>query len=91
VPCTRSRPQLRVAGTWCGRMPARRDTPARHMVLPFAGRPTYGGACSWFRGPSRAAEATGNPVGVRDCPAAVNGNERHHPALGLISLGSDGQ
>jgi hypothetical protein len=35
-------------------------------------------------------EVRGNPVGVRDCPAAVSGNDRRHDALG-VCLGSDGQ
>ena len=48
----------------------------------------------------RLAEVTGNPVGIRDCPAAVNGNDSRPSrarrraagtALGLISLGSDGR
>ena len=38
----------------------------------------------------RAVEARGNPVGSRDCPAAVSGNDRRHEALS-VSLGSDGQ
>jgi ribonucleotide reductase beta subunit family protein with ferritin-like domain len=28
-------------------------------------------------------------VRIRDCPAAVSGNDRRHEALGPISLGSD--
>jgi hypothetical protein len=40
--------------------------------------------------PSGRDEARGNPVGFRDCPAAVSGNDRRHDALG-VSLGSDGQ
>ncbi len=53
----------------------RDDTPARHVVLGLAAPPTYGGACSWFCGPSRFAEVRGNPVRFRDCPAAVSGND----------------
>jgi hypothetical protein len=34
--------------------------------------------------------ARGNPVRVRDCPAAVSGNDRRHQALGF-GPGSDGQ
>ena len=33
----------------------------------------------------------GNPVRIRDCPAAVNGNDRRHKALILFELGSDDQ
>ncbi len=33
--------------------------------------------------------ARGNPVGIRDCPAAVSGNDRRHRALGTRP-GSDG-
>jgi hypothetical protein len=43
--------------------------------LDCQGPPTYGGACSWFRGPSRPAGVRGNPVRFRDCPAAVSGND----------------
>ena len=52
------------------------DTPARHVVLGFAFTPTYGGDRSWFCGLSRVAGVRGNPVGIRDCPAAVSGNDR---------------
>jgi len=45
---------------------------------------------SWFDHRAMVVVARGNPVGVRDCPAAVNGNERRHEALDA-SLGSDGQ
>jgi hypothetical protein len=39
-------------------------------------------------------EARGNPVRIRDCPAAVSGNDRRQSvstALGLSRLGRDGQ
>jgi hypothetical protein len=45
---------------------------------------------SWFDRRAMVVVVRGNPVGVRDCPAAVNGNERRHEALDA-SLGSDGQ
>jgi hypothetical protein len=67
------------------------DTPVRHVVLGFGGGPTYRVSHAGSAVHARVAVATGNPVGIRDCPAAVSGNERRHEALGLISLGSDGQ
>ncbi len=33
-----------------------------------------------------AGEATGNPVEIRDCPAAVSGNERRHTSTGHRSV-----
>ena len=33
----------------------------------------------------------GNPVGIRDCPAAVSGNDRRHTHWARPGLGSDGQ
>ncbi len=36
-------------------------------------------------------EARGNPVEIRDCPAAVSGNDSRHDALGAPHLGSDGR
>src|SRR5689334_17135401 len=56
-------------------------TPTQDVVPPLSGDPTYGGDCSWFGAPSRDVEARGNPVWVRDCPAAVSGNDRRHEAL----------
>jgi hypothetical protein len=52
-----------------------RDTPTRHVVPEIVSASIYGVYRSWFRGPARFAEVRGNPVGIRDCPAAVNGNE----------------
>jgi hypothetical protein len=72
----------------------------RHLVLEFAKPSIYGVQRSWFRRPHKLAEVTGKPVGIRDCPAAVNGNDSRPSrarrraagtALGLISLGSDGR
>ena len=43
---------------------------------------------------SAAAEARGNPVRIRDCPAAVSGNDSRQSArttLGRQCLGSDGR
>jgi hypothetical protein len=37
------------------------------------------------------AGARGNPVGIRDCPAAVSGNDRRHMHWVREHLGSDGQ
>src|SRR6266516_7668723 len=80
-----------------------RDTPPLHVVAPLCRRPYIWCLLQLVRRAEptkgyRGAEATGNPVRVRDCPAAVSGNERRHlfaaartgTALGLISLGSDG-
>ncbi len=37
-------------------------------------------------------EARGNPVGIRDCPAAVSGNDRRHTHwVRNTGPGSDGQ
>jgi hypothetical protein len=60
------------------------------VVLASKTTPIYGVARSWFNRAASPGEARGNPVGVRDCPAAVNGNDRRHEALGH-GLGSDGQ
>jgi hypothetical protein len=38
-----------------------------------------------------AGGVRGNPVQIRDCPAAVSGNDRRHHALDRTGLGSDGQ
>ncbi|GGS82317.1 hypothetical protein GCM10010176_027220 [Nonomuraea spiralis] len=64
--------------------------PTRHVGCDFLIRPIYGVPCSRFGRPSRAVEARGNLVEIRDCPAAVSGNDRRqaHWAKGL---GSDGQ
>ena len=76
------------------------DTPIRHLVLGIPARSIYGVQRSWFCGLNKSAEVRGNPVRVRDCPAAVNGNDSRPSrarrraagtALGLISLGSDGR
>lgn len=47
---------------------------------------------SWFA-PVRQAGCVvrGNPVGIRDCPAAVSGNDRRHTHWARTGLGSDGQ
>ena len=41
--------------------------------------------------PAAGGVVRANPVRVRDCPAAVNGNDRRHQALGPAGPGSDGQ
>ncbi len=46
----------------------------RPSVPPWTG--------SWFAPSARRGVARGNPVGVRDCLAAVSGNDRRHEALG---------
>jgi hypothetical protein len=59
--------------------------------------PVYSGPRNWFGGSSRVVVARGNPVGFRDCPAAVSGNDLRlldrQEALGppIKVLGSDGQ
>ena len=57
------------------------DTPTQDVVPHLPASPTYGGPRSWFGASSRRVEARGNPVRVRDCPAAVSGNDRRHTAL----------
>ena len=57
------------------------DTPTQHVVPKSRPATTYGGRRSWFAAPARRGEATGNPVRVRDCPAAVSGNDRRQTAL----------
>ncbi len=52
--------------------------------------PIYGVDRSWFGRSSGVAEARGNPVEIRDCPAAVSGNESRHRHW-ATGLGSDGQ
>ena len=63
----------------------------RHNIwVPFSIMTLCIVIASWFGHRATVVVARGNPVGVRDCPAAVNGNERRHEALDA-SLGSDGQ
>jgi hypothetical protein len=66
-----------------------------HLMDVVLAVPAVAGGCrlAWATPSVRPArtsgrdEARGNPVRVRDCPAAVSGNDRRHDALG-VSLGS---
>lgn len=44
----------------------------------------YPGGADGARTPSGVSAARGNPVGIRDCPAAVSRNEGHEIALGQL-------
>ena len=78
----------RLAGAVAG--PARRlavrqgrlDTPPQHVVVEASSEAPYmvSPAAGSDRQPRRD-EARGNPVRIRDCPAAVSGNDRRHTAL----------
>jgi hypothetical protein len=76
----RPRPGQRVVqqrGVRDGPLDVSRATRRHDMLVYEVLAPTrYGVARSWFGRPSGVVEARGNPVGVRDCPAAVSGNDR---------------
>ena len=57
----------------------RRGATRRHNIwAPFPIKALCIVIASWFDRRAMAVVARGNPVGVRDCPAAVNGNDRRH-------------
>src|SRR5882757_6437593 len=65
----------------------------RHAgVVPAVTRSPLGWSVQLVR-PVRQAGGVvrGNPVGIRDCPAAVSGNDRRHTHWTRQGLGSDGQ
>ncbi len=90
----RRAPGQRDPGQLPGRLSSARDTTRRHHIWcrRFRLAPRYRGSA----GPgSLLAQggpgATGNPVRIRDCPAAVSGNDRRQQHCVEPGMGSDGQ
>lgn len=81
IPQPVPRPGRGATMSWPRRVP-RPDTPTRHVVQTTGQGPIYSGGRSWFGRPPGAVGVTGNPVEVRDCPAAVSGNDRRRMTLG---------